>query len=186
MLHQHRANWVQQGLLALQVHERPFFDHVAYVFESWDFDPAKCRPGAWACTGGIEQWRVLTFKRDPLTMPLVDLAAIIGHEAMHYGINPDGTLFQVEHECRDPLCSTAADMNADPIYRQHRALRARLHAKLTPPPVASPYVYAIQPQPRPPQGWSTEKKIVVGVAAVAAVFGAFWLGPKVIGALAAA
>ena len=100
---------------------------------------------------------------------------------MHYGVNPDGTLFQVNHECGDPLCSTAADLNADPIYSEHRALRSRLQARFAPRPIVSPHA-----QPRAPQGWSTEKKIVVGVAAVAALLGAVWLGPKVIGALVAA
>jgi hypothetical protein len=182
MLHQHRANWVRQGLLVLQDHESEFFEHVSRVFDRWEHDPAKCHLRAWACTGGSQQWGVLTFKKDPLSMSLLDLATIIGHESLHYGINCDGSLVQVEHTCRDPLCSHPADMNADPIYRAHRALYARLATKIA--PVYHPLAKQL-PVPAHP-GWSTEKKVVVGAAAVAVVFGAFWLGPKVIGAIAAA
>jgi hypothetical protein len=115
-------------------------------------------------------------------MSLLDLATLTGHESLHYSLNWDGSLVQVEHLCRDPLCSHPADMNADPIYRAHRALHTRLATKIA--PVFHPLANRL-PAPAPP-GWSTEKKIVVGVAAVAAVFGAVWLGPKVIGAIAAA
>lgn len=183
MLHQHRHNWVRQGLLVLQQHEPDFYAHVTRVFERWEFNPTKCHPGAWACTGGTEQWGVLTFKKDPLSMSLLDLPALIGHESLHYRANSDGSLVQVEHECRDPLCSHAADMNADPIYRAHRALHARLRTKVA--PVFHPLASQVQPPPTE-VGWSTEKKVVVGIAAVACVLGAFWLGPKVIGAIVAA
>jgi len=182
MLHQHRVDWVQQGLLVLEQHEPEFSEHVSRLFDRWQYDPAKCQRGAWACTGGTEQWGVLTFRKDPLSMSLLDLPTLIGHESLHYRPNGDGSLVQVEHECRDPLCSHPSDMNADPIYRAHRALHARLATKIA--PVFHPLAHLSPPPPQP--GWSTEKKIVVGVAAVAAVFGAFWLGPKVIAAVVAA
>src|SRR5688572_13486227 len=121
MLHQHRENWVRQGFQVLQQHEPGFFEHATRVFDRWEYDAAKCHDGAWACTGGSQQWGVLTFKKDPLTMSLLDLPALIGHESLHYGMNWDGSLVQIEHGCRDPLCSHPPDMNADPIYRAHRA-----------------------------------------------------------------
>jgi len=182
MLQQHRVNWVNQGLLVLRQHEPEFYEHVTRVFDRWEFNPAKCHPGAWACTGGRDQWGVLMFKRDPLSMSLLDLPALIGHESLHYRANWDGSLMQVEHECRDPLCSNATDRSADPIYRAHRALHARLSTKIA--PVFHPLASQV-PAPAQ-QAWSTEKKLVVGIAAVASVFGAVWLGPKVIGAIVAA
>lgn len=182
MLQQHRENWVRQGFLVLQQHEPAFFEHASRVFDRWEYNPAKCHPGAWACTGGREQWGALTFKKDPLSMSLLDLAVITGHESMHYGVNWDGSLVQIEHVCRDPLCSHPGDMNADPIYRAHRALHTRLAMKIA--PVFHPLSRHVAAPA--PQGWSTEKKILVGVGVAAAVLGAFWLGPKVVGAIAAA
>ncbi len=181
MLQQHRESWVRQGFLVLQRHEPQFFEHASRVFDRWVYDPAKCHPGAWACTGGSQQWGVLTFKKDPLSMSLLDLATLTGHESLHYGLNWDGSLVQVEHVCRDPLCSHPADMRADPIYRAHRALYARLAAKIA--PVFHPLANRLAP---PAQGWSTEKKILVGVGVVAAAIGAVWLGPKIITAIAVA
>jgi len=180
MLQQHREKWVLQAFIVLQHHEPAFFQHAARVFQGWEYDPAKCPPGATACTGGA-QWRVLTFKEDPLSMSLLDLAALIGHEALHYGVRADGSLVQVHHACRDPLCSLPQDRNADSIYREHRALHARLATKVA--PRFHPLVGNVT---KPAQtGWSADK-IVVGVVAIAAVFGAVWLGPKVIGAMVAA
>jgi hypothetical protein len=181
MLEQHRENWVRQGFLVLQRHEPDFFKHANCVFDRWEYSPAKCAPGSWACTGG-NQWGVLTFKRDPLSMSLVDLPAIIAHESLHYGYDWDGSLVQVDHACRDALCSHPADMLADPIYRAHRAVRDRLARKIA--PVFHPVATRSAPLAR--QGWSTEKKLLVGVGVVAVAVGAFWLGPKVIGAMIAA
>lgn len=182
MLQQQRENWVRQGFLVLQQHEPEFFEHANRVFDRWEFDPAKCQCGASACTGGSEQWGVLTFKTDPLAMSLLDLAAITGHESLHYGVDIDGSLVPVEHTCRDPLCSHPDDMNADPIYREHRALYGRLSTK-----IPSHLYHPLSSQLRTTSegGWSTKKKIVVGVAALATVCGAVWLGPKVIGAIVA-
>ena len=76
MLQQHRDNWVRQGFLVLQRHEPDFFEHATRVFDRWEYSPAKCTPGSSACTGG-DQWGVLTFKTDPLTMSLVGVAALV-------------------------------------------------------------------------------------------------------------
>jgi hypothetical protein len=181
MLQQHREEWVRHGFHVLQQHEPEFFEHASRVFDRWEFTPGKCHPGAWACTGGRLQWGVLTFKKDPLSMSLLDLATITGHESLHYGVTRDGSLAQVEHECRDPLCSHPADMNADPIYRADRALRDRLATRIA--AVYHPLASKLAPPTQP--SWSTEKKVVIGVAAVATVLGAFWLGPKVVAVVAA-
>jgi hypothetical protein len=53
-----------------------------------------------------------------------------------------------------------------------------------PAPIFHPPANHASPPMQP--GWSTEREIGVGVAAVTAVCGAFWLGPKVIGAIVAA
>ncbi|MFO0568029.1 MAG: hypothetical protein U0263_20380 [Polyangiaceae bacterium] len=122
------------------------------------------------------------FKKDPLTLSLLDLSALIGHESLHYGMTRGGSLVQINHQCRDPLCSHPTDMTADPIYRAHRALYSRLAAK-----IAAVYHPFAKTSPPPSQNvWSTEKKILVAVGAAAAVFGAIWLGPKIVGAIAAA
>jgi hypothetical protein len=179
MLQQHRENWVRHGFDVLQQHEPAFFEQAISVFDRWEYSPAKCDPGAWACTGGTEQWRVLTFRKDPLSLSLLDLAVLTGHESLHYGVNWDGSLVQVDHLCRDPLCSHPADRKADPIYRAHRALHARLATKVG--PVFHPLVNRLGAPAQ--RGWSTEKKVLVGVGVVAAAVGAVWLGPKIVGAI---
>jgi hypothetical protein len=91
-------------------------------------------------------------------------------------------MYQQHRECRDPLCSHPNDTNADPIYRAHRALHARLASKVA--PVLHPFA---QQLPAPvPQGWSTEKKVLVGVGVAVVALGVFGLGPKILGAIAAA
>jgi hypothetical protein len=146
---------VQRAFEILRAHERPTYDHAVRVFKTWTFEPAKCVPGAWACTGGRDLTGILAFRRDPLVMSELDLSTITGHEAYHYVANADGSHRLVQHQCSDPLCSDPAEMLADPIYAAHRALHARLRTKLASRPAA----------------WSFGEAMLAGGAAAITVLG---------------
>lgn len=126
-------------LAALDLLRRAALDRYYHVLANVvriEHMPSDCPGWATACTGAHLGRRVV-FVTAPETLPLVELAVIIAHEANHHGTLPDGQHVLIHHECSDGGCSVPWERESDPIYRGDERLRARLNqyiAQTCPPP----------------------------------------------------
>jgi len=116
--------------LALLQHSLPDeHDHALRALDVITHRAFECGPGAIACTAG-PVGSACVFRQHPLSMPLVEVALTISHEARHHGFDHYGRRFTIQHVCRD--CSDPRERARDPIYRRDDVVRARLRAAMPP------------------------------------------------------
>lgn len=120
-----RHHHVRDALRLLAQLEPSAYVHICREVREVVFGPTWCPPNSIACTGG-PLGRQVVLDRDPLSMDLPELAALIFHEALHLASDEHGNLVTVPHDCTD--CTNLAERARDFIYRAEAELEARLRS----------------------------------------------------------